>query len=102
MSRFFLVRHAQASFGNAEYDLLSTVGEEQARQLGAHWAQRGFVLNRVFVGPRQRHQRTAELVGAVLREQGLPWPEPVVLPELDEYAGLEVFRVALPKLALRP
>ena len=93
-----MVRHAQASFGRAEYDQLSPVGEEQARRLGAHWASVGTVFDQVFIGPRQRHRRTAELVGAAFVQAGLPWPEAVSLPELDEYAGLEVFRASLPQL----
>ena len=98
MSRLTLVRHAQASFGSDDYDQLSPVGEEQARRLGAHWTAQELVFDQVFVGPRRRHQRTAELVGAALVQRGLPWPEAVSLPELDEYAGLEVFRVSLPQL----
>jgi broad specificity phosphatase PhoE len=99
MSRLFLVRHAQASFGGSDYDLLSPTGEEQARRLGAHWAARATVFDQVFVGPRRRHQRTAELAGGALVGSGLPWPEAVSLAELDEYAGLEVFRASLPEFA---
>jgi broad specificity phosphatase PhoE len=98
MSRLILVRHAQASFGSADYDQLSPVGEEQARRLGEHWAAQQTVFDQVFAGPRRRHQRTAELVGATLIQAGLPWPEVVPLPELDEYAGLEVFQASLPQL----
>jgi broad specificity phosphatase PhoE len=96
MSRLILVRHAQASFGSADYDQLSAVGEEQAKRLGAHWAGQGVVFDQIFIGPRLRHQRTAELVGAAFAQAGLPWPEAVSLPELDEYAGLEVFRAKAP------
>src|SRR5439155_2543971 len=78
---------------------LSPVGEEQARRLGAHWAARATVFDQVFAGPRRRHQRTAEIVGAAFVRCGQPWPEAVSLPELDEYAGLEVFRASLPQLA---
>jgi len=99
MSRLFLIRHAQASFGSAEYDQLSPLGEEQARRLGAHWAGQGMMFDQVFVGPKRRHQHTAELVGEAVTQGGLPWPKPVALPEFDEYAGLEVFRTALPQLA---
>lgn len=98
MSRLILVRHAQASFGSTDYDQLSAVGEEQARRLGAHWAAQEMEFDQVFVGPRRRHQRTAELVGAVLLQRGLPWPEAVSMPEVDEYAGLEVFRASQPQL----
>jgi broad specificity phosphatase PhoE len=36
-----LVRHGQASFGGADYDVLSPSGERQARRLGAALAARG-------------------------------------------------------------
>ena len=90
MSVLALVRHAQASFFSDEYDRLSPAGEAQARRLGDYWAARGDVVSEAFVGPRQRHQQTAQLVGDEFRRAGLTWPEPVVLPELDEYdlAGL--------------
>jgi broad specificity phosphatase PhoE len=101
MSRLFMVRHAQASFGGPDYDRLSAVGQEQAGRLGAHWAEQKMAFDAVFVGPRRRHQQTAELVGECLRQRGLPWPELVLLPEVDEYAGLDVFRLGLPKLAER-
>lgn len=96
MSRLILVRHAQASFGSADYDQLSAVGEEQAKRLGAHWAGQGMKFDQVFIGPRLRHRRTAQLVGAAFARAALPWPEAVSLPELDEYAGLEVFRASMP------
>jgi broad specificity phosphatase PhoE len=98
MSRLTLIRHAQASIGRADYDQLSPRGEEQARRLGVHWAEQGTVFDQIFVGPRQRHQRTAARVGAEFVQRGLLWPGAVSLPELDEYAGLEVFRASLPEL----
>ena len=100
MSHLFMVRHAQASFGSADYDQLSGLGEEQARRLGKHWAEQQMDFDEVFTGPRRRHGRTAELVGTGLRQQGLPWPEPKPLPELDEYAGLQVFRAVLAQQGL--
>ncbi len=90
MSVLTLVRHGQASFFAADYDVLSPAGEAQAAALGDDWVRHGEAFDAVFVGPRRRQQRTAELAGERLRAAGLPWPEPVVLPELDEcdLAGL--------------
>ena len=34
MSKIYLFRHAQASIGKANYDVLSTKGEKQAGELG--------------------------------------------------------------------
>jgi len=85
MSVLVLVRHAQASFSSADYDRLSSAGEAQARQLGDYWSRQTEVFDEVYVGPRWRQQQTANLVGACYRSAGRPWPDPVVLEELDEY-----------------
>ena len=37
MSVLLLVRHGQASWGSADYDVLSDRGHEQSRLLGRHW-----------------------------------------------------------------
>ena len=55
-----LIRHGQASFRAADYDRLSEIGEEQSRRLGAWLAACGAVPDLVAIGPRQRHERTAE------------------------------------------
>lgn len=101
MSRLHLIRHAQASFGSADYDQLSELGEEQSRRLGTHWAEQAWDFDRVYVGPRRRHQRTAELAGAALRAHGRGWTDPEVLAELDEYAGLQVFRAVAAQTGLK-
>ena len=85
MSVLALVRHGQASFFAEEYDQLSPVGIDQALHLGDYWARRGVVFDEVYVGPRQRQQQTAEFVGTQFRLAGLPWPDPIKYPELDEY-----------------
>ena len=41
MSSILLVRHGQASFGAADYDVLSPTGHEQSRVLGSALAARG-------------------------------------------------------------
>ncbi|MGE3314502.1 MAG: histidine phosphatase family protein [Planctomycetaceae bacterium] len=87
MSTLVLVRHAQASFFAKDYDQLSELGEQQARNLGAYFVKRGVTFDEVYTGPAKRHQRTAELVGEQLRKAGLPWPDPSVLPDLHEHSG---------------
>src|SRR5580704_9723810 len=85
MSVLVLVRHGQASFLGDDYDQLSSVGVIQARLLGQEWIRQGEVFDEVYVGPRRRQQETAAIVGAEFRECGLPWPEAIIMPELDEY-----------------
>jgi broad specificity phosphatase PhoE len=101
MSVLFLVRHGQASFDGDDYDQLSARGVEQARRLGAHWAQLNLGFDHVYVGPRRRHRQTLDAVATEYRERGRPWPEPMELPELDEHCGQDVFTRSLPDLLKR-
>ena len=59
MSSILLVRHGQASFGAADYDVLSPTGHEQSRVLGAALAARGVTPDVVVVGEMRRHAETA-------------------------------------------
>jgi broad specificity phosphatase PhoE len=98
MALLTLVRHGQASFLQDNYDKLSERGELQARVLGEYWLRTGATFGQVYYGPACRHLRTGEIVADVYRRAGASWPEPVRLPELDEYAGIEVVRTFLPGL----
>jgi len=85
MSSLTLVRHAQASFFAEDYDRLSELGEMQSTTLGAYWLADGQIFDEVYVGPRVRHHRTAEIVGTCYRDAGQPWPEVVPLNAFDEH-----------------
>lgn len=98
MSRLFLVRHGQASFLERNYDKLSAKGEEQARILGKYWAELHFGFDRVYSGPRVRQRETARIAGDVYKAAGLPWPEPAVLQEFDEFQAELVMERSLPEL----
>ena len=50
MSAVYLVRHGQASFGAADYDQLSALGEQQARVLGQVLATQSASISRVASG----------------------------------------------------
>ena len=95
MGTLFLVRHAQASFLEANYDQLSQLGQAQARALGEYWAQRGVVFDRVCVGPRVRQRDTARFVSEGFEKKGLTFPKPLVLSEFDEYDGETVIERSL-------
>jgi broad specificity phosphatase PhoE len=55
-----LVRHAQASFGTADYDVLSATGVEQTALLGAALARRELNVTRIGSGLARRQRETAE------------------------------------------
>lgn len=98
MSRIFLVRHAQASFLEPDYDKLSPTGETQAGLLGEYWASRNIAFDRVYAGPRVRQIDTAEIVARAFRQLGAAFPERAVMQEFDEYQGEDVLRKSVPEL----
>jgi broad specificity phosphatase PhoE len=100
MGRVFLVRHAQASFLEPDYDKLSATGEAQARVLGEYWARHKVTLDRVSTGPRVRHRDTENVVRETFAKKGLKSPAPVVFDEFDEFQGDVVLEKSLPQLSL--
>jgi broad specificity phosphatase PhoE len=99
MSVLMLVRHAQASLFADDYDVLSPLGETQARLLGEFWARRQIDFDEVYCGPRTRQRQTAEIVGSAFTQVGRSWPQPVVLSELDEYDLGGILHTLAPDLA---
>src|SRR5579863_4451014 len=98
MGRVFLVRHAQASFLEPDYDKLSATGETQARVLGEYWARHKIAFDRVCTGPRVRHRDTEKAVRAAYANHSQSFPESVMLPEFDEFQGDVVLEKSLSHL----
>jgi len=61
MGSLYLIRHGQASFGKADYDALSPIGEQQATILGQTLAGSGLRFDRILQGGMKRHTETARL-----------------------------------------
>ncbi len=59
-----LIRHAQASFGTADYDVLSSRGPEQVDALVAGLRRRGIEPDRIVSGALRRQRDTAALCAA--------------------------------------
>ena len=77
----FLVRHGQASFGQANYDQLSTLGRQQSRWLGEYFAARGVIFTRAVAGTLVRQRDTAS---EILSGMG-------VATLVDTHAGLNEY-----------
>jgi len=98
VSRLLLIRHGQASLGAADYDVLSPIGVVQSQALGRHLGRMLDPPHAIYSGPRRRQRDTAaHLVGAA-REHGAEFPDPLELPDFDEYPALALMRQALPTL----
>lgn len=61
-----LVRHGQASFGAADYDVLSELGHRQGAALGEAMATLGTKVDAVFMGAQRRHRETLEAMTPAL------------------------------------
>jgi broad specificity phosphatase PhoE len=84
MPTVLLVRHGQASFGAADYDVLSDLGREQAALTARSLAERGYRPARLVSGSLRRQRETAAAFAA------LGGPEPEVEPRWDEFDADEV------------
>jgi broad specificity phosphatase PhoE len=79
-----LVRHAQASFGAADYDVLSACGIEQSQALERELLRRGISLDWVVTGTLRRQRDTVAALAATARKPGL------VDARWDEYSADDV------------
>jgi broad specificity phosphatase PhoE len=92
MGTLVLIRHAQASYGQADYDRLSPRGVEQARALGPALA--AMQLDQMYRGPHVRHDQTA----AHASDAAGGLPAPTVLEELAEYPAFAMVQHFMPRL----
>ena len=79
MPTILLVRHAQGSFGQGDYDRLSELGVTQAAALAQDLARRGVAVDRVVSGSLARQRDTAAPIAAAARR------ETAVDPRWNEY-----------------
>ena len=92
MSGLYLVRHGQAGT-RANYDVLSELGQEQARRLGEYFGAQGVRPARVVAGGLARQRQTAALVA------GADWPAMEVDEGWSEFDLDAVYREVAPQLA---
>jgi broad specificity phosphatase PhoE len=88
MGTLYLVRHGQASFGAADYDRLSELGQRQCARLGAYLHERGLRFDGVLRGTLRRHEQSLQAIAAHL--PGLP--AAIEWPGLNEYDSDAVVR----------
>lgn len=98
MGQLFLVRHAQASLGEDNYDQLSPLGMRQSLRLGEYWRELGLTFDTVLCGTLQRHAQTLEGI-----RRGLQQPLPTQkIAGLNEYDAEAVIHVVSPDPRPRP
>jgi broad specificity phosphatase PhoE len=85
MGTLYLVRHGQASFGEADYDVLSEMGLRQSVRLGEWFAYKGISFDAVLTGTLNRQRQTLAGISSGI---GLPLPstQHAALNEYDSHA----------------
>ncbi|WP_010137828.1 histidine phosphatase family protein [Oceanicola sp. S124] len=81
MGTLYLIRHGQASFGAADYDVLSETGHAQARALGRWFAAQGIRPDRLAHGGLRRQRETLESILTGMDSNG----------SAEEHPGLSEF-----------
>lgn len=98
MSSLLIVRHGQASFFGADYDVLSSLGKEQSRLLGEVWAAREEPLDAVYVGPLRRHRETEEAFREGYTAGGAELAPAQEIPGLSEMEATALFAQAIARV----
>jgi len=98
MGMIYLVRHGQASFGEANYDRLSDLGVRQARILGGYLADTGLRPDALYSWKLERQSRTAGEVIDCYRKRDIPIPDYVLSYALNEYDSAGVLFSQLPDI----
>lgn len=95
MSLLYLVRHGQASFGQADYARLSDLGQRQAQITGEHMRALGVHLDAAYCGTMSRQIDTANAVLSALEK-----PVPMLTdPVFNEYDSGPIMEALLPAMA---
>jgi broad specificity phosphatase PhoE len=81
MAELFVVRHAQASFGAADYDVLSDLGHQQSEALGRALKTQGVQPEVFVIGAQRRHRETLE---GILKGMGRA-ANPIIHEGLNEF-----------------
>ena len=105
MGTLYLVRHGQASFGAADYDNLSELGQKQSTRLGDYFGQKGLRFDAVLTGTLRRQVQTctAILEGMQARfTAGPPRGATLQWPGLNEFDSEAVIAAVYPHKLEKP
>ncbi len=98
MSKIYFFRHAQASLGSDNYDILSKKGELQAQELGKYLVDKKYKFDKIYVGELTRQQHTCKIVSEVYKKNNLTFPKSIILKGLNEHQATEAMKIEIPKM----
>lgn len=96
MSILFMIRHGQASFGQANYDELSELGRHQSRILGERLLHSGVRFDAVYSGTLARQIDTADISLSALASMDSGVPPIEQMDAFNEYDSESVLRGLIP------
>ncbi|SJM65867.1 histidine phosphatase family protein [Psychrobacter piechaudii] len=94
MTTLLFARHGQASFGQKNYDKLSSLGAQQATLLGQHYANTQRKIDAIVTGSLVRQQDSATHFISAYNTQDpstLISADPTIIEELNEFNHKDVF-----------
>jgi len=98
MSEIYLFRHGQASFGEENYDRLSSNGVKQSQILARHLVQTGKFFDAIYFGEMERQQKTAQEFIDFCSQNQLATPQPIISDAFNEYDSVAVWQALVPEL----
>jgi broad specificity phosphatase PhoE len=97
MSTLYLIRHSQASFGKADYDCLSDLGEQQSKILADHFHDLGLEFDAIYSGAQLRHEQTLEPFLEALANSNSIIPLVHTTDAFNEYDSENILKTLIPE-----
>lgn len=98
MSTLYLIRHAQASFGKADYDRLSETGMRQSQILADHLLGLGHEFDAIYSGAQLRHEQTLEPFLETLANSNSIIPLVNTTDAFNEYDSENILKTLIPEV----
>jgi broad specificity phosphatase PhoE len=98
MSTLYLIRHSQASFGKADYDCLSDLGQVQSKILADHFHDLGLEFDTIFSGSLLRHEQTLTACLDNLTASGKQIPSVYKKDAFNEYDSENILKTLIPEM----
>ena len=98
MSIIYMIRHAQASFGKPDYDVLSDLGKRQASILTDRFNQAGLDFDAIYAGLQLRHEQTLGAYLAGHAKTGGTVPPVHRTDAFNEYDSEKILTAMIPFL----
>lgn len=98
MSTLYFIRHAQASFGEENYDRLSETGIKQSVILGQYLSSIKMQFDEIYCGTMERQKDTAGKYLSTAEMTGLSVPDIRYDSRLNEYDAKKIMTILIPVL----